>query len=193
MMYGLDLCIVEECKNPQFCKKLCSAHYYRQRKKGNFSSLKVVNHYEKFHNLFLIDPKTECWNWTGHIGGHGYGLLAMTRGRQFMAHRLSWEFYYGEIPKGMFVCHHCDNRKCVNPSHLFIGTYLDNINDMVKKGRHAIGEQTGIAKLNPAKVLSIFKEEESYRYLAKKYNISVSQICSIKNRKDWRWLTCSQD
>lgn len=79
-----------------------------------------------------------CWLWKGTTIGHGYGSLA-NKGRPVYAHRLSWEIHYGPIPPGIFVCHHCDVRNCVRPDHLFLGTHLDNVRDMLSKGR--MGQQ----------------------------------------------------
>jgi hypothetical protein len=78
-----------------------------------------------------------CWEWKGQIGHGGYGrLFAGGRSRESKpAHRVSWELHYGPIPPDLFVCHHCDNPKCVRPSHLFIGTAADNVHDSMAKGR----------------------------------------------------------
>lgn len=76
-----------------------------------------------------------CWEWTAFVNSDGYGRII--RGRVvLLAHRVSWEFANGPIPGGLLVCHHCDNRPCIRPEHLFLGTYSDNAIDMTKKGRH---------------------------------------------------------
>jgi hypothetical protein len=80
-----------------------------------------------------------CWEWQGTMKKNGYGIFQdRTRegsGKQLQAHRFSFEIFHGEIPPGLLVCHHCDNPKCVNPEHLFLGTHKDNTQDMIRKGR----------------------------------------------------------
>ena len=83
-----------------------------------------------------VDKSGDCWLWTGPVEKTGYARLQRSRTSfNVSVHRLSWELHFGEIPKGLFVCHRCDNRVCVRPDHLFLGTARDNVQDMIQKGR----------------------------------------------------------
>lgn len=75
-----------------------------------------------------------CWLWVGHVAAGGYGYFRR-RGKIVRAHRHAWESAHGPVPPGLYVCHRCDNRRCVRPDHLFLGTALDNARDMRSKGR----------------------------------------------------------
>lgn len=84
-----------------------------------------------------VKKTDNCWNWIGYINPFGYGRLSMKymKPNVIMAHRFSYELHKGKVPKGLFVLHTCDNRQCVNPKHLWLGTQKDNLQDMSKKGR----------------------------------------------------------
>jgi hypothetical protein len=138
--------------------------------------------------------KTEsCWLWQGRATQFGHGRLRYL-GRAWMAHRLVWHLTYGPIPDGMLVCHHCDNPRCVNPDHLFLGTYSDNTQDMLRKGRGnpPIGERAPAAKLTREQVRAIRDEYAAggvfYHQLGTKYGVSEAMVHAIVARKQWKWL-----
>lgn len=85
-------------------------------------------------NLAKGEP-SECWEWKGAKGTGGYGIFS-ANGKAYRAHRFSYELHVGPIPKGMYICHQCDNPCCCNPAHLFAGTPTDNNRDRSRKGRN---------------------------------------------------------
>lgn len=134
-----------------------------------------------------------CWNWTKSCFSDGYGQISLER-KNWKAHRLSWTLFNGPIPEGKYVCHKCDNKKCINPRHMFLGTHKDNMDDMRSKGRDnfAKGERTGSAKLTEKQVLEIrdLWATGNWRIvdLCRKYNMTHVPIMCIVNRKTWKHI-----
>jgi hypothetical protein len=128
--------------------------YYNGNYKGRVSTETVE---ERFNKKYLINEDTDCWEWQNATNNIGYGMFRWSTGKMRTAHRASYELHKGPIPTGLSVCHSCDNPKCVNPDHLWVGTRKDNYDDMVSKGRryvhpkgfkHALGtcKHCGIVK-----------------------------------------------
>lgn len=135
-----------------------------------------------------VDKSGECWVWTASLGTDGYGQFKF-RKSILKAHRLAYRVEVGPVPAGLCVCHHCDNRKCVRPSHLFIGTRQDNLADMRAKGRQARGadkpwvirgEKHYRFRLTPELVKTIKERirdgNVSHRVLAKELGMSKGSI-----------------
>jgi hypothetical protein len=141
---------------------------------------------ERFWNY--VDKSGECWVWMGPINEWGYGTTKGHRGT--LAHRIAYEMANGFIPKGMVVCHKCDNPACVRHDHLFLGTDADNTRDKVSKGRHPRGATSGTAKLTEAQVKDILAEfvpgKTTYAALGRKYGVGYLAIRDIILGASWK-------
>jgi HNH endonuclease len=137
-----------------------------------------------------VGKRTGCWNWKASVGNHGYGQLTFLQ-QKYTAHRLSWELNRGPIPDGLCVLHHCDNRRCVNPDHLFLGTRAENLVDMTQKGRRARGASHGRRRLTESQVKQVLASNESVKTLAQALGVTDSAIYLIKNRQRWAHLEAS--
>lgn len=152
--------------------------------------------------LSRIDRSEGCWSWVGTQSIDGYGVIKY-KGRQYKAHRLVWEIFNGPIPDNMFVCHKCDNPSCVNPDHLFIGTPNDNVQDMMRKGRHRVGDKSQclrgedhpFSKLTQSQVLDIdrfYREGLLTRAeLAERYKVSKALVDKIVQHSHWNHVWSS--
>jgi len=145
---------------------------------------------ERIEAKVLRIPEAGCWVWMGSTQVRGYGEI-ISNNRKHLAHRASYEAFVGKIPKGMYVCHACDNVACVNPNHLFLGTQKQNLQDMASKGRSTWGEKNANAKLTEAQVKEIkqgFQAGKTDTELAMQFNISRSTIYGIRNNKLWSYI-----
>jgi len=140
----------------------------------------------RFEEKFIPEPMSGCWLWTASLRADGYGQIGERDGQMLGAHRVSWRLYCGEIPSGLQVLHKCDNRACVNPEHLFLGTHDDNMADKVRKRRQGFGEDNGRAILSVGDVRKIRASDDSALSLARRYGVGREAIYHIRRQISWR-------
>jgi hypothetical protein len=132
-----------------------------------------------------IGPR--CWPWIGCLRSDGYGVVGCGA-RSCRAHRLAYEMTFGPIPDGLHVLHDCDNRACCRPDHLTLGTNLDNITDMIAKGRQHRGERSPGAKLTETAVRLVRARHAAgvaLDVIAVEFGISKANASLIINRRTW--------
>lgn len=131
-----------------------------------------------------------CWQWTAYIHPTGYGFTCI-RGRGSVgAHCLSYEVFNGDR-RGLSVLHRCDNRKCVNPAHLFLGTRAENNSDRDSKGRQATGARIFTTKLNADQVREIraqFANGDPKKTIARRFGVTGKNVEAIVNRQTWKYI-----
>ena len=160
--------------------------------------LKRMMLHERLLSHVQVNEPHGCWEWTGSKR-NGYGRMIIgsrtdgTR-KTVMAHRVSYELEYGEIPNGMEVCHKCDNRCCVNPEHLFLGTHKENMDDRDNKGRNKPqkGEKNGRAKLSENDVYAIRTKRangSTFQEIADEYGIHKKTVMDAVSGKNWSGIT----
>lgn len=161
---------------------------------------------DRFESKIHYCPTTGCWLWSDVLNGRGYGHLTFNR-KVYLAHRFSWELHRGPITDGLFVCHKCDVRSCVNPDHLFLGTCKDNLQDMGRKGRSAMqsnpearrkvglahqGERNTTSRLTTEQVLGILALRPTKRgdvaREARRLGVHSVTVSDVLNGRTWTHL-----
>lgn len=144
---------------------------------------------ERFEEKIERIPGVDCWIWVGARNTSGYGNFWDGRGFN-LAHRFSYRENNGQIPDGMNVLHRCDTPFCVRPSHLFLGTQMENIHDMHRKGRAGgydrSGERNPFVKITNDVVEEIKVSKEPRKVLCEKYGIGKSQVGRIQRGESRR-------
>lgn len=155
--------------------------------------IEITDHVKSiFEKHCYPEPNTGCWLWGGGAyGKFGYGAITLGRKslnnvRKAYAHRVSFMIAYGVIPHRLCVLHKCDTPSCVNPDHLYVGTREQNVEDIVKRGRHAHGVDRLNAKLTPDAVREIRSRAISVRGAMNKYCVSRSTVKDVRAGRTWK-------
>lgn len=159
---------------------------------GRRSSLRAISLSEQDVARFwgFVSKSDACWNWIGKLSDRGYAVLSIKR-MGMRASRISWTINNGPIPEGLCVCHSCDNRSCVNPSHLFLGTHQENMADMMRKKRQISGERVHSGKLTEAQaieILRLHRAGRSAKQLSKQFGIAPVNVWCLTSGRHWKYL-----
>jgi len=183
------MCFNQQRKRESQCG-FCSQKFYAEKKgKGRFCSLKC--------RFFSKVQKTDtCWLWKGSLNrnqwGKRYGTLQMGE-KNMLAHRISYELFKGKIPKGKIVCHQCDIESCVNPNHLWLGSYQDNMEDMRFKKREnyvkgSINPASKLTEKEVEKIKELYIEGWMIKDISSFFGVTRHCIQHILKGKTWKHL-----
>jgi hypothetical protein len=147
---------------------------------------------ERFWEKVDIRTPIECWEWLASISVTGYGTFMLDK-KTHGAHRIAYELHFGtRLTAQEHVCHKCDNPRCVNPHHLFVGTHHSNMRDMKAKGRHKqtpqLGERHWNAKLTAPDIIAIRASALTAAQLAERFGVTDTMIRLIRQRRNWRHI-----
>lgn len=192
------LCTVPGCYLQHYAKGVCLAHYDAARlnkgrrniemgltARGDLRKPKGKNRKDprlRFESKIMPLDYVGCWLWLATANTTGGRGNFWDGHKQVNAPRAAWEIYRGKIPEGMIVCHKCDNEWCVNPDHLFIGSYADNVHDCIRKGRHHF------AKITPAQAAAVRASTGTHREVAERFGIHKNSVAGIRSGHSWNWV-----
>jgi hypothetical protein len=204
----INPCLVEGCEVRRARQGYCSRHWgYFSRYGSATPNVKLKFHGKTFdesynHHVIRLNKK-ECWGWSGSINNSGYGYFSC-KGIQKAAHRYSYEKNIGPIPDGLWVLHKCDNPKCNNPEHLFLGDNSANTKDAYSKGRRQKipiefmrrGKESHLSKLTEEEVICIKKllsQGRTNTEIARLFGVTHGNISCIKLGQTWKHLECNNE
>lgn len=194
-----SICCVKGCDEKSLALGLCNRHWRRTKKYG--SPVATASHSGMYRGKSALErfdmqhrKGDGCWEWHAGTDSDGYGVfLGEVCGQLFRrAHRWSWAYHnQSRIPLWGQVCHSCDNPRCVNPAHLFLGDAQANADDKMAKGRHRVqrGEECKGAKLTEEQARAILADPRPYTTIASDFGVTRMTVNDIKRRVSWQHIT----
>ena len=186
-------CRMDDCETKAISQGLCDMHYTRLRRHGDPAVIRNAD--RKLDGAARLErygwtvAAAGCWEFNGPTR-HGYGQISIRGNRSAVASRVAYESWVGEIGEGMFVCHRCDNPICINPSHLFLGTHDENMDDCRTKMRHQHGERAWKAKVTEDQSVEIRNLYATGRYtqaeVGRMFGLGQTGISAIVRRVNWK-------
>lgn len=141
---------------------------------------------ERFWSKVDVRGPDACWPWTAGKDHYQYGAMLGVHGTMVHASRIVWELTYGPIPEGLCVLHRCDNRPCVNPAHLFLGTKADNSRDMATKGRWRNQHSTRLTEADVREIRRLAADGVGANSIGRAFGIHHKTVYDIVRRTSWR-------
>jgi len=126
----------------------------------------------------------ECWIWNGALNKKGYGKVCFKENKTAIASRVSYEIFKGPIEVGLYICHMCDNPRCVNPDHLWVGTHVENMTDMRKKGR----QSSKLKSCDVCEIRKLWEDGYSQCKIMEKFHIASPSVSNIISRRNWKYV-----
>jgi len=185
-------------KIQRWCSKKC-ATIEKNKKRFQWNLATKEQKFEHTRKNFedRVVRQEGCWDWKGVIHPDGYGRIqCFERQKCKPAHKVSWILHKGSVLKGLCVLHKCDNRRCTNPDHLWLGTTQENTEDKVKKNRQAKGSKNGQAKLteeSASEIKKLLKLGVKGARLARDFGVSDTVISKIKKNEYWKHVNIEDD
>lgn len=181
-------------KIPVYCSRECQLRGQNFEWDRADEEEKQAKRLQNFYKVVIV--KNGCWGAKTQFG-YGYARCEVDKNKSQLLHRASYEIFVGPIPEGMQINHKCHNPQCCRPSHLYLGTQQDNINDQIERGTFVKGSKHGNAKINEdiAKEIKIMLKSKKHlhREIADKFGVSRDLVKDISRNKTWKHVTIKEE
>jgi hypothetical protein len=185
-MQSTRVCSIDDCDRPMKARGWCKMHWHRWYVYGETCRPAEIPARWQARFWSKVERSEGCWTWTANTNQSGYGMFAHPARGMISAHRVSWEIANGPISDGAHVLHSCDNRTCVNPSHMRLGSHDDNMRDMAERER---SRTTKLTASDVSTIRELARTGRSLRSIAREFRISPGNVGFIIAGKTWKHVS----